>query len=326
MGNFNIYKIKLIFLLNISNYCSFHGIFELVKAIFGKPKVLITFKNGNSIVVGREEIFTRLWFFFDKLTIDTRLKKLETAMNLKLFEVEGSKLLQFVYLNKNIQFSYNSEDDLLTILMALDVTFIQRKWRMIECKGNIIVDVGGNVGDTAIYFALNGAKKVITIEPFPSLFEILRNAVSYQNSDTILCINNTFEGFVEGHSFKANGNMSYPYFGSYFGPEDVLKRDDFSKTENASFNDLLNSDEIYNNYILKLSCAGCEYYLLKLSTVYLRHFKQIVVEYNYGYRSICNKLKESGFVVTHSKPIGIFGRNLQNHNVFLGMIIASRQN
>ena len=326
MGKFHIYKAKLIFLLTISNYCSLQGILELVKAFFGKQKILITFKNGNNIVVGREEIFTRLWFFFDKLTIDIRLKKMETALELKMLEINGRKLLTFVYLNKNIQFQYNSKDDLLTILMALDVTFIERKWRMIECKDNIVFDVGGNVGDTAIFFALNGAKKVITIEPYPSLFEILRNAVSHQNSDSIVCVNNSFQGFVEGYSFKANGSINYPYFGSYFGAQDFLDCHDFSKSESVVVDGILNCDEIYNNCVLKLSCAGCEYYLLNLSTAFLRHFKQIVVEYNYGYRSICNKLKESGFVVTHSKPIGIFGRNLQNHNVFLGMIIASRQN
>lgn len=326
IGICHIYKIKLIFLLTISRYCSPHGVLELVKLLLGKVKVLIAFKNGSQIELSREEIFTRFWFFFDKLTIDIRLKKMETKMSLNVHKGNGSKLLQFEYLNRNIQFPYNSEDDLLTILMALDVTFIQGKWKMIECKDNIIIDIGGNVGDTAIFFALNGAKKVITIEPFPSLFKILRDTVNLQKSDSILCLNNTFQGFVEGYSFKVNGNISYPYFGSYFSAQDLKENDNFIRGEKLDINDLLNYGGIYNDLILKISCAGCEYYLLNLSTAYLRHFKQIIVEYNYGYKSLCNKLKDSGFLVTHSKPVGTFGRSLKNHNVFLGMIIANRQN
>ena len=69
---------------------------------------------------------------------------------------------------------------------------------MIECKDSLVVDVGGNVGDTAIFFALSGARKVITIEPSSSLFEILSSAVNYQKADSIVCINNTFQGFVAG--------------------------------------------------------------------------------------------------------------------------------
>ena len=325
MGIFNIYKIKLIFLLTLSKNCSLHSIFELVKAIFGKPEVLITFRNGNNIAVDRKEIFTKLWFYFDKLTIDTRLKQMANTLGLEVHEENGRKFLQFVYFNKNIQFTYNTSDDLLTILMALDVTFIQKKWRMIECKDSLVVDVGGNVGDTAIFFALSGARKVITIEPSSSLFEILSSAVNYQKADSIVYINNTFQGFVAGYQTQT-GNVKYPYIGTYFGEEDQLMRDNVSISENVNFNDLINCDKIYNNCILKLSCAGCEYYLLNLSADYLRRFNQIVVEFNYGYKNICKKLKMSGFVVTHSKPVGTFGRSLKNHNVFLGMIFAFRQN
>lgn len=75
----------------------------------------------------------------------------------------------------------------------------------------------------------------------------------------------------------------------------------------------------------KTILRGCEYYLVNLSEEYLRKFKQIVVEYNYGYRSICNKLLKLGFHVTHSTQIGVFGRAMKDRNVFLGIIIAVRQ-
>ena len=36
-------------------------------------------------------------------------------------------------------------------------------------RGREVVDVGTNVGDSALYFVLNGAKKVIAVEPLPNV-------------------------------------------------------------------------------------------------------------------------------------------------------------
>jgi FkbM family methyltransferase len=36
-------------------------------------------------------------------------------------------------------------------------------------KGRDVIDVGASVGDTALYFILNGARKVIAVEPLPNV-------------------------------------------------------------------------------------------------------------------------------------------------------------
>jgi hypothetical protein len=36
-------------------------------------------------------------------------------------------------------------------------------------RGRDVIDVGANVGDTALYFVLNGARKVIAVEPLPNV-------------------------------------------------------------------------------------------------------------------------------------------------------------
>jgi len=36
-------------------------------------------------------------------------------------------------------------------------------------RGGEVIDVGANVGDSALYFVLNGAKKVIAVEPLPNV-------------------------------------------------------------------------------------------------------------------------------------------------------------
>jgi FkbM family methyltransferase len=36
-------------------------------------------------------------------------------------------------------------------------------------KGRDVIDIGASAGDTALYFVLNGARKVIVVEPLPNV-------------------------------------------------------------------------------------------------------------------------------------------------------------
>ena len=40
-----------------------------------------------------------------------------------------------------------------------------RDYDSVDYRGRVVVDVGAYVGDSSIYFALRGAKKVYAIEP-----------------------------------------------------------------------------------------------------------------------------------------------------------------
>lgn len=45
-----------------------------------------------------------------------------------------------------------------------------------EIGGRDVVDIGASIGDTAMYFSIHGAKRVIALEPFPRLYqEALKN-------------------------------------------------------------------------------------------------------------------------------------------------------
>jgi len=48
----------------------------------------------------------------------------------------------------------------------------------IDVDGKVVIDVGAFVGDTAIYFALKGAKGIIAIEPLPANYEELLDNVN----------------------------------------------------------------------------------------------------------------------------------------------------
>jgi ribosomal protein L11 methylase PrmA len=61
----------------------------------------------------------------------------------------------------------------LCISTALYDTFLGGEYEVPEVlsglKGRDVIDVGANVGDTALYFVLNGARKVIAVEPLPNV-------------------------------------------------------------------------------------------------------------------------------------------------------------
>jgi FkbM family methyltransferase len=43
------------------------------------------------------------------------------------------------------------------------------------------VDIGGNIADSAIYFALRGANKIVCIEPLPKNCELARKNILFNN-------------------------------------------------------------------------------------------------------------------------------------------------
>ena len=64
------------------------------------------------------------------------------------------------------------------------------KWLIEGQKDPIIIDIGGEVGDSALYFAIKGAKEVIVIEPFPNNYEyLIKNINSNNFQDKIKPIN-----------------------------------------------------------------------------------------------------------------------------------------
>jgi predicted RNA methylase len=55
--------------------------------------------------------------------------------------------------------------------------FLQDTYRFLSIftrRGKIVIDIGVNIADSSIYFALKGADKVIAIEPFPRNYEMAK--------------------------------------------------------------------------------------------------------------------------------------------------------
>ena len=116
--------------------------------------------------------------------------------------VLNSGFLHFA--SSGLHFNYEKNSDLLTFRYNnIDLYFYGsfynndfcdtygfRTYSHLNVDGKIVIDVGANIGDTAIYFAIKGAKKVIAVEPVPFAFRyLIKNIASNNMSNIIIPMN-----------------------------------------------------------------------------------------------------------------------------------------
>jgi len=159
-------------------------------------------------------------------------------------------------------------------------------------RGRDVIDVGANVGDTALYFLLNGARKVIAVEPLPSVARCAEENVRLSGAaDKVKVINAALS--YEPASVPCDYDvLSSRYFST-------LKGSGPCKVPGVTLGDLLNTVE--DPYLLKMDCEGCEaQVILGPERERLRAFEHIIVETHPQITGVSNEklfasLKELGF-------------------------------
>ena len=59
--------------------------------------------------------------------------------------------------------------------------FAREEYKFLKPDDKVVIDIGTTMGDTAIYFALNSAKKVIALEPVPYSFNLAVKNIKENN-------------------------------------------------------------------------------------------------------------------------------------------------
>lgn len=164
----------------------------------------------------------------------------------------------------------------------------------IPIKDKIVIDIGASIGDTAIYFALRGAKKVIAIEPFPKNFEIAKkNTIQNNLSDKISIL-------LAGAGAEIGTITIDPNYESSMRSK--LKSFDHGVAIPIITLEKIIADNEISNAVLKIDCEGCEYDIMEsASSKTLQKFDYIHVEYHAGYKFLKSKLQNSGFKIVNLK-------------------------
>ncbi len=229
--------------------------------------------------------------------------------------IDNENLSNLTIKNNKICFSYKKIPSCLEGDWSIYETFFKEEYSFLKVDNEIVIDIGANIGDTALYFCCNGAKKVISLEPYPYTFSIARTNITNSlfndkielidaayGKDEIIKIDNTF--IPKGGSDLKRSNFGNPIYS--FSLKTILLRYNI------------------NEAILKMDCEGCEYNILNEDTETIQKFKIIQIEYHYGYESLYNFLTKAGFSVEYTSPKMVFNKIASNPNMSVGFLYAKR--
>ena len=171
-----------------------------------------------------------------------------------------------------------------------------------------------NIGDSAIYFALNGAKRIIGLEPYPYAFSYAEKNIKLNNLNNIILLN---AGYGKDDKILVD-DKKISSIGS-----SMISSNSGKTIPIYSLKTLLKMYKI-KNAIVKMDCEGCEYALLEEDDETLKNIDMIQIEYHYGYSNLIEKLKKGGFQVEYMKAQASYNKDAENPNMMLGWIYAKR--
>jgi ribosomal protein L11 methylase PrmA len=142
-------------------------------------------------------------------------------------------------------------------MLMLVERFVDDEYGWLEPAGRAVVDVGANIGDSAIYFAWRGALHVYAFEPVAVAVEAAKANLAANGIDNVTLV----QAAVVGHATPGEARQ-------------------------VAFADVLRSAiEQHPNVavVCKIDCEGCEYDIVssraELATV-MRSVAQVMIEYH----------------------------------------------
>ncbi|HDD64256.1 MAG TPA: hypothetical protein ENF53_03775 [Thermoprotei archaeon] len=95
------------------------------------------------------------------------MKKARNLIKKMGLKTAKTPLLEFNFKGRRLRFKVPEISD--RPLKSVRAVFYKETYRFLDVKDKVVIDVGAWVGDSSVYFALKGAKKVIAMEPHPLL-------------------------------------------------------------------------------------------------------------------------------------------------------------
>ena len=223
-------------------------------------------------------------------------------------------VLRIKYKNRDLQF-YGSRDN-----GEIWRTFGKNDYKFLEFSDASVIDVGANIGDSSLYFAINGAKKVISIEPFPYTYSYLERNIRMNTNEIgnrILSLN---AGISDENKVVCLDKDYTSGVGSTMLSESIGKGNVEVPVYTLEY--IINKYNLLGNIILKMDCEGCEYVsILKSSNETVRKFKQIQIEYHKGPQKLVERLIQAGF---DTKIEGLYHvkQKLRDSDLYIGYLYA----
>jgi len=265
-------------------------------------------RNGKKVKIEKSDDYFNFWQNFWNSKPEALIFLLRDA------KFDKKKKIEFKYKNRFLRIYFPEIGDAITVYKE---QFIDEQYKWLNVKGKEVVDVGASIGDTAIYFTVNGAKHVYAFEPYPFSYKIAVKNIKLNKLEKKVTLLNEAIG-KENKIIYIDENYENT-------SADDLK--EFKKGKKIKVTTL---EEVVKRFklkdaVLKMDCEGCEYpSILNTPNEVLRNFEQIMIEYHYGYLNLKKKLEEAGFKVKTSFPNYYFDYKAQNPYMLIGYLYAQR--
>jgi FkbM family methyltransferase len=175
---------------------------------------------------------------------------------------------------------------------SLDGIFIKQEyyWLMKNIRENAtVLDIGANLGDTAIYFAMfDKVKKVISYEPVPMAFKLAKQNITASPFNHKIELYNKAIDFERGKKEISESRAIDAGF-DYTSAKDKKGK----LVEAITLNDALKG---HKNVAIKCDIEGAEAVIFKDAD--LSNVHAIEIEYHYNLKKVLAGLKNKGFKIT----------------------------
>lgn len=209
----------------------------------------------------------------------------------------NGKSVQVLNLRNGLSF-YNANPNTLSIFKEIFVNNVYNRGEVKIKEGDIIFDIGANVGVFSLYASLIKGTKVYAFEPHPTNFKILSNNVSQNKITNIECfefaigIDNEDRTLIEGNI--AGGHK-------ISNENERVNSEGRLKVKSVTLPSMIEKLNINTIDFVKLDCEGAEGEIIKsLSQDDLKKIDKMAIEFHdnhsiLSHDEILKKLNNSGF-------------------------------
>lgn len=199
----------------------------------------------------------------------------------------------------------SSKHDISTFV----VIFCRKEYGRIP-KDATIIDIGANIGMFAMYAIMNGARRVIAVEPNMESCRVLEETVRLNRLEDKLTLLHAAIGAESGQVIyipkkSSPGNVSVK--------TPTSNPDIFEAIKTIALQDIIDQHQVDEVDILKVDCEGAEYELLpSISDDHLKKVKEIKMEFHGSETPLRDWFRQKGLAITHywrskeEKDLGYF--------------------
>lgn len=264
-----------------------------------KPIIKVKLKDGQ----------THNWNIWQIRTFNFISSRSAAAISIDVNSIDVSKVgtFKFNYKGKALNFLVDEWTDILEV-------FFDEGYKFLDVENEDVIDIGTNIGDSTIYFAVNNAKNVLGLEPYPHSYSTALKNLERNNieRERVILLN---AGYGKDGLVKVRDDLKNTH------GTDLVASNEGTDIRTVSLKTLL-IEYSFETPVLKMDCEGCEYNILNEDNDTLKKFKRIQIAYHYGYKSLKDKLEKCGFAVSFTKPVHYYNKDATNPNMLMGQIYA----